>query len=552
MPATSFVCHTLSFTWPTGELVFENLDCTFPAGKTGLIGRNGVGKSTLLRLLAGEYRPTAGAISAPAAIGYLPQDLTLDATKSVADLLGIAAVLESLARIDCGNGQAEDFDQVGDDWDLPERVQAELARFGFAELPLDRPISTLSGGEVILLALAALFLRRPEVLLLDEPTNNLDHDARQRLYAAVDRWRGAVIIVSHDRELLELVDQIGELRAPRLTARTMSFYGGNFSAYLEALAIEREAADRAVRSAEGNLKRQQRELAETRIKLDRRQRFAKSQQDNVPKIIAGGLKRKAEVSAGKLRGSHEAEVEAARHSLEEAEERVRSDESIRIDLSATAVPPAREVLIMNELVLRNGVVVNAHLRGPDRVGLTGANGSGKTTLIDTICGQLAAQSGECSVKVPLRLLPQRLQVLAEDESVIAGVSALAPSADNNTLRAQLARFLLDADTIARPVCQLSGGERFRASLAALLLSEPTPQLLILDEPTNNLDLDSVAQLTAALQQYRGALLVSSHDQRFLEALDLTGQLAIADGVAELQPWPDSSNDFGSTLNLWQT
>ena len=197
---------------------------------------------------------------------------------------------------------------------------------------------------------------------------------------------------------------------------------------------------------------------------------------------------------------------------------MRDDDVIRIDLRRTAVPAGRDVLLLSDVVLRNGVRVDAHLRGPDRVAVVGPNGSGKTTLIDTITGTIPAVAGRVDLRVPVRVLPQRLTVLDDAETVLAGVSRLAPSADDNTLRAELARFLLDADTVVRPVGSLSGGERFRASLAALLLAEPAPQLLILDEPTNNLDLDSVAQLTAALNAYQGALLVISHDEPFLADL----------------------------------
>jgi ATPase subunit of ABC transporter with duplicated ATPase domains len=515
----SLVCHSLSFSWPSGEPVFTDLDATFPTGTTGLVGRNGVGKSTLLRILAGELSPTSGSFSGPETVGYLPQQLVLEAERTVAGVLGIEAVVAALSRIDAGRGEPADFDVVGDRWDVEERSTAALSELGLVDLDPQRAIGTLSGGQVILLALASLFLSEPDVLLLDEPTNNLDRDARALLQRAVARWPGPVVMVSHDRELLDQVDHIGELRDGSIT-----FFGGNFSAYQQALEVEQEAAARGVRSAQGDLQRQQRELAEARIKLDRRLRFGRSQADNVPKIVAGAKKRAAQVSAGKLRGGHESDVAQARQQLEAAEELVRDDDLIRIDLSATRVPRSRDVAVTHDLVLRNGVGVSLHIRGPERIGLTGPNGSGKTTLIDTLTGAVPPRSGSVEVRVPLRLLPQRLQLLDDSETVLAAVSRHAPTADTNTLRASLARFLLDAATVARPVRMLSGGERFRATLAALLLAEPAPQLLILDEPTNNLDLDSVRQLTSALGDYEGALLVASHDERLLADLALDRRL----------------------------
>lgn len=363
------------------------------------------------------------------------------------------------------------------------------------------------------------------------PTNNLDRRARGLLTDAVRSWRGPLVLVSHDRELLEAVDHIAELRDGKLR-----FFGGAFSAYGAALEIEQDAARRAVRAAEGDLKRQQRELVEMRIKLDRRQRFAKSQAGSIPKIVANGKKRTAQVSAGKLKGGHEADVAQAKARLDEAEEAVRDDDLIRIDLSRTAVPAGRDVLLLDDVVLRTGVRVSAHLRGPDRIAVVGPNGVGKTTLINAITGLVPAVSGQVDLRVPTRVLPQRLAVLDDHETVLAGVSRLAPSADDNTLRAELARFLLDADTVARPVGSLSGGERFRASLAALLLAEPPPQLLILDEPTNNLDLDSVAQLASALNAYQGALLVVSHDAPFLTDLHLTARLELTAHTVATPQW----------------
>ena len=450
----------------------------------------------------------------------------------MAGVLGVDGALAALDRLNAGSGSGEDVELVGDRWDLEERTAAALVQFGFAGLALDRPIGTLSGGEVILLALAGLIIARPDVLILDEPTNNLDRGARSRLHGAIERWAGPVIMVSHDRELLDLVEEVGELRDG-----TLRFVGGNFTTFAEVLAAEQEAASRTLRAAQSDLQRQERELVEMRTKLDRRQRYARSQAGSIPKIVAGAKKRAAQVSAGKLKDGHQADVAEARRQVEAAEDRVRDDEVIRIDLSATAVPAGRDVLIMDGAVLRTGQTVVLHLRGPERVAVVGPNGSGKTTLIDTVRGAIAPRSGTVALRVPLGLLPQRMQLLDDADTVLSAVSRHAPSADDNTLRAQLARFLLDAQTVGRPVRTLSGGERFRATLAALLLAEPPPQLLILDEPTNSLDLDSVEQLTSALRAYRGALLVASHDEPFLAELDLTGRLDLTDPTEPVRVHP---------------
>ena len=262
------------------------------------------------------------------------------------------------------------------------------------------------------------------------------------------------------------------------------------------------------------------------MRLDRRQRYARSQADNVPTIVAGAKKRAAQVSAGRLRGGHEADVVEAEQTLRAAEDRVRDDEVITVDLTGTTVPAGRDVLILEDVVLRNGRTVSLHLRGPERVAVTGANGSGKTTLIDTVIGVLAPSSGTVRALVPVRVLPQRLDLLPDAEPVLTAVARFAPTADDNALRARLAGFLLGSDAVRRPVGTLSGGERFRATLAVLLLAEPPPQLLVMDEPTNSLDLDSVAQLVTALRQYRGALLLASHDEPFLAEIGIDRRLEL--------------------------
>ncbi|HZA72660.1 MAG TPA: ATP-binding cassette domain-containing protein [Propionibacteriaceae bacterium] len=517
----AFVCSSVGFAWPDGQVVFDDLDLTFPDGFTGLIGRNGGGKSTLLRILTGELPPTSGSVLRPALVGYLPQQLTLEVDRPVAELLGVADRLAALDRTDAGQARPADLDLLDGHWDLPERITAALAELGLADLDLHARIGTLSGGQAVLSALAGLFLARPDALVLDEPTNNPDRRARGLLAAAVRRWAGPVVVVSHDRELLDRVDQVVEIRAG--SARVHS---GNLTSFLAALAVEQEAAERSVRGARQDLRRQQRELVEARVRLDRRQRYARSQADNVPTIVAGAKKRAAQVSAGRLRGGHEADVVEAEQTLRAAEDRVRDDEVITVDLTGTTVPAGRDVLILEDVVLRNGRTVSLHLRGPERVAVTGANGSGKTTLIDTVIGILAPSSGTVRALVPVRVLPQRLDLLPDAEPVLTAVARFAPTADDNALRARLAGFLLGSDAVRRPVGTLSGGERFRATLAALLLAEPPPQLLVMDEPTNSLDLDSVAQLVTALRQYRGALLLASHDEPFLAEIGIDRRLEL--------------------------
>ncbi|MET9554635.1 ATP-binding cassette domain-containing protein [Streptomyces sp. NPDC006645] len=518
-------CSALSFAWPDGSVVFEDFHLAVGPGRTGLVGVNGSGKSTLLKLLAGALTPTEGRTNAVGEVGYLPQDAVLDTGLRVDQALGIAATRAALLAVEAGDASAENFATIGDDWDVEERAHATLDQLGLAHIGLDRTIGEVSGGECVLLRLAALLLARPSVLLLDEPTNNLDLYARRRLYAAVEAWSGVLVVVSHDRELLDLVDRIADLRDSEV-----AWYGGNFSAYEEALAVEQEAALRMVRVAESDVQRQKRELADAQVKLARRKRYGQKMWDTKrePKAVMQERKRQAQVSAGKHRIMHTTKLTEARERLDEAVEAVRDDDEIRIELPATQVHSGVGVLRLRELQLRYGARAAGEfaIHGPERIALVGRNGAGKTTLLRTVAGELAPVSGEAESLVPTRFLPQRLDVLDDALSVAANVARFAPAATDNEIRARLARFLFRGARANQPVGTLSGGERFRASLAALLLAEPAPRLLMLDEPTNNLDLASVRALTAALGAYRGALVVASHDMPFLESIGVTRWLVL--------------------------
>jgi ATPase subunit of ABC transporter with duplicated ATPase domains len=363
-----------------------------------------------------------------------------------------------------------------------------------------------------LTALAGLLERRPAIALHDEPTNNLDRRARALVHAAVTTWPGVLLVVSHDRELLELVDGIAELRDG-----AVRHFGGPFSQYEARIAAEQDTARRLVRVAEAGVRRERRQLVEARVALDRRVRYANTDHANKrrPKVIMNARRREAQVSAGKHRILHEVRVGAAHRELRDAEAAVRDDDRIRVDLPGTAVPAGRTVLEVDGHVVR----------GPERIGVLGANGSGKTTLLRRL-----------APAVPHAHLPQRLDVLDDDAPVLDNVRAAAPALTPQRVRAGLARFRVHE--VDRPAGTLSGGERFRVVLARLLLADPPPQLVVLDEPTNNLDFDSVDRLAEALAAFGGALVVASHDLPFLRRIGCTRWWSVDGGLHEVpEPGP---------------
>jgi ATPase subunit of ABC transporter with duplicated ATPase domains len=536
---SSIICSNLSFSWPDDTPLFTDLSFTVGDGRTGLAAPNGAGKSTLLKLIAGEHRPTAGAVTVDGTVGYLPQTLPFVADRSVADVLGVAPVLDALEALDAGDASEKVFAAIGDDWDIEERTRAQLDRLGLGHITFGRRLGSLSGGEVVSLGLAVELLKRPDVLLLDEPTNNLDTEARHRLYGALDDYSGCLLLVSHDRVLLDRMDRIAELYRGE-----MLFYGGNFSMYQQAVQETQLIAEANLRNAEQQLKREKRQRQEARERAARRSSTAARniKDAGLPKIIAGAMKRSAQESAGRSDDVHEKRVNQARAQFEDAERALRDDDAIVLDLPDTNVPAGRTVFRGEgiqvsrggrKLFADNGIDLS--IRGPERIALTGPNGAGKSTLLRIIEGGVQPDAGTV-VRADGRIayLSQRLDLLAPDRTVAESLAAFAPSLTHTRRMHLLARFLFSGNRIHLPVDALSGGERLRATLACVLYAEPAPQLLLLDEPTNNLDLVSVGQLESALNAYEGAFVVVSHDDRFLAGIGIQRRLGLSEGRLESQ------------------
>ncbi|KJS52597.1 ABC transporter [Streptomyces rubellomurinus subsp. indigoferus] len=537
MSDAAVVCSNVSFAWPDDTPVFHDLSFTVPAGRTGLVAPNGSGKSTLLKLIAGELRPATGSVTVTGRLGHLRQSLPLSADLTVAEVLDVAGIIRAIDAVESGDVDERHFTTIGDDWDIEERTRAQLDRLGLTGLTLDRSLSTLSGGQIVSLGLAAQLLKRPDVLLLDEPTNNLDARARHQLYDVLTDFTGCLLLVSHDRALLDRMQSIAELDAGELR-----FHGGNFTAYQEAVRAEQEVAEKNVRNAEQELKREKREMQQARERAERRQSNAARNLKNagLPRIFAGTMKRGAQESAGRAGQTHAARVSEARARLDEAGRALREEQRLALDLPDTQVPAGRNLFLGEGLQVRHAGRpvfadhgVDLSIRGPERIALTGPNGAGKSTLLRLVTGELAPDGGEIRRSDGrIAYLSQRLDLLDLDRTVAENFAAFAPERPEAERMNLLARFLFRGARAHLPVGVLSGGERLRATLACVLCAEPAPQLLLLDEPTNNLDLVSAGQLESALNSYRGAFLVVSHDERFLAEIGVNRWLRLADGGLE--------------------
>lgn len=500
---------------PDGRLLFENLTLALGAERTGLVGANGAGKSTLVRLILGEATPAAGAISVSGRIGVLRQRAGPPEGR-VADLLGLAEPLARLSRIARGAGAAEDLDLA--DWTLEARLAAALEQMGLAGLELTRPAASLSGGEATRAALAGLFIQAPDLLILDEPTNDLDVEGRALVADAIASHRGGVLAISHDRVLLRKMDQILELSSlgPQL-------YGGDYDFYIARKAEAAAAAQRDLDAAQQSAAQAARDIQTDRERKARSdaagRRFAARRSE--PKILLGAQAERAQNSSGRLDRLAERRTEAAAGRLEAAKARVEAARRLGFDLPASGLAAGKSVLSAEALEVRapDGRVLiggfDLQITGPERLALCGPNGSGKSTLLRVLSGQQAPSRGEVRPGVAPVVFDQQLRLLRPEETLLDSYRRLNPEADRNAAQSALARFLFRNRAAERRVADLSGGERLRAALACVLMRPAPPQFLVLDEPSNHLDLESLGAVEAALGAYDGALLLVSHDADFL-------------------------------------
>ncbi|MBB1500205.1 ABC-F family ATP-binding cassette domain-containing protein [Propioniciclava sp. MC1683] len=521
------VLSHVGLSWPDGRTQFADVTVAFGPGRTGIVGDNGSGKSTLARLVLGDLRPTSGTVRVDGEVGHLPQSVTTLPGATLADLLGVRSIMDALAAVESGDADPAHFDAIGDSWDIHERTAALLAEAGLA-IELGRPVSAMSGGEVVLAALVGLRLARTPVVVLDEPTNNLDGATRERLYGLVDHWPGTLLVISHDPGLLRRMDAIAEVRDGEVR-----LYGGDFDAWRDQVEAEQDAARRAVRDAASELRIQKRQALEAEARAARRARAGRALRatGNMSKGAQDFYRNRAEKNTGRLKAEASGRVSDARTALDAAEARVRDDEAIRIDLPDVGVGAGRRLASFTTDAATHVIA------GPERVGLVGGNGVGKTRLLGALLAGGSAGGVEARLETErVGYLPQRLD-LDPHVAALDWVAAGAPSVPVPEVRQRLARFNLRGDDVFRPVGTLSGGERFRVALARLLLADPPPQLLVLDEPTNNLDLTTVDALVDALSAYRGGVLVVSHDDDVLARLGVTRLLRLdAEGLVE-EPRP---------------
>lgn len=561
----------ISLSFPDSSPLLRDLTATIPTGLIGMVGDNGTGKSTLARIIAGIQHHDSGTVTGAGTVHYVAQDVSAGSA-TVAATMGIDARLDALRRVLAGSTEQADYDTIGQDWDIGERAIAACARAGvaLAEPDLYRPMSRLSGGQAMRVVLATAILTGADWLILDEPTNNLDADARNELAALlVARYsatgHGGALVISHDRSLLRRFDAITELSRTGSDTARLRVYGGDWDFYRQQRLAEEQAARAAAVDARKELDaRRDVRIAQTTRAARANAKGAKDAANGrwAP-LVAGNKKRAAQVSQARAAGRAQDAEAVAAAAARAAREHVRKEPSVHIDLPEAQLHPRADVLdlIPDPASARaRAGLGTVRIAGAARVRLIGANGAGKSTLLT---GPIAASAAELSrnraeaggdvsdpmtepregrqdavlragrifgtlrahVHVATGFLAQRTE-LPGDRPAVAVVAAAG--GDAHRARALLAALGLRGTKADQPCATLSGGERARVALARVLLGAPVPRFLVLDEPSNDVDVATADVLAQALADYRGALLVTSHDEDFVDRLGVAEELDVAD------------------------
>jgi len=512
----------VTYIHPNGDLLFSNLDLTInKQDKTALTGNNGAGKSTLLRLLAGHLHPSEGAVKTAATPYYVPQLFGQFNEQTVARALQAADKLQALKEILAGHVTDAGLVALDDDWAIEERCKEAFAHWQLEGVELSRQMGTLSGGQQARVFLAGILIHQPEIVLLDEPSNHLDAQGRALLYDYITSTRNTLVVVSHDRALLNRVNTVWELHP-----RGITVYGGNYDFYAEQKMMAQEALQQDLKSREKALrkaKETEREALERQQKLDARGK-KKQEKAGLPTISMNTFRNNAEKSTARIKGAHAEKVESISQELQQLRKELPGMDKMKLDLDNSALHKGKILITAREVNMAyNGrplwrQPLNFQVASGERIAIRGPNGSGKTTLLKLILGALQPGAGAMDragssaiyIDQDYSLIDNRLNVYEQAQQFNTG------ALQEHEVKTRLNRFLFTREDWDKPCNALSGGEKMRLMLCSLTIANQAPDMMILDEPTNNLDLQNTGILTAAVHSYAGTLLVVSHDAYFLQ------------------------------------
>jgi ATPase subunit of ABC transporter with duplicated ATPase domains len=531
----------LTYIHPNKEVLFNDINLTINGqDKVALIGNNGAGKSTLLKIIAGVLQPSKGTINTgSASTYYIPQLSEPFNAFTIGHALRVEDKLKALKGILEGNVSEENLTLLNDDWDIEARCMEALKYWQLDGLDLHQKMGTLSGGQKTKVFLAGISIHQLDIVLLDEPSNHLDASGRHLLYDFIQSCQSTLIVVSHDRKLLNLLDAVYELGK-----RGITLYGGNYDFYLEQKWIESNALDNDLKNKEKALRKAkdtERETIERQQKLDARGK-KKQEKSGLPTISMNTFRNNAEKSTSRIKGVHAEKVGAIAQELNALRKEMPDMDKMKFGFDNAGLHNGKILFTAKEI--NHGfdgqtlwkIPMDFQITSGERIAIKGGNGSGKTTLIKIILRTLTPQSGTAFradhtavyIDQDYSLINNQLNVY--EQALQFNLTLL----QEHEIKIRLNRFLFTKEDWDKKCAALSGGEKMRLILCCLTISNQAPDVIVLDEPTNNLDIQNVEILTAAINDYRGTILVVSHDAWFLEQINIERVIDLDRHVVELK------------------
>lgn len=565
----SISIQQISYIHPDKEVLFSDLNFAISKGqKLGLVGNNGCGKSTLLQIIAGQLSPSSGVIVRPDDLYYIPQHFGQYDSLTIAQALRIERKQQALHAILSGDASNENFVVLDDDWNIEERSIAALDLWGLGQFTLSYPMNLLSGGEKTRVFLAGMDIHHPPVILMDEPTNHLDSSGRQRLYDWVEKCRSTLLVVSHDRTLLNLLPEICELEKHQI-----NYYGGNYEFYKEQKTLMQEALQQRIEEKEKALRIARKVARETAERRDKQNvRGEKNHiKKGVPRIVLNALQGKSEKSTSKLNSTHQEKAEKLTDERNQLRSSLSPTATLKTDFNSSSLHTGKILVTAKEVNFGyHPNSINSHiqmnneanladtgnhpspdsndiqdnsdfkqqlwqtpisfqLKSGDRLRIEGANGSGKTTLLKLITGQLRPQEGNLTrMEFTYVYLNQEYSIIDNRNSILEQACAFNNrNLPEHEIKTILNRYLFPASEWDKSCRKLSGGEKMRLAFCCLMISNNTPDMFILDEPTNNLDIQSIEIITATIKNYTGTVIVISHDDYFIQEIGIEQRILLS-------------------------
>jgi len=447
------ILKNISYTLPSGIKIFDNLSFSFNQELTGLVGKNGIGKSTLAKIITKKVYLQKGSVEVSGRLKYLPQILDKWLDLSVAEVLSIKNKYEALQRLEKGRGDKDDLLILDDDWDLVEKIKIIKERIGISHIDFDRKYASLSGGEKVRCLLASLLLGNPDFIILDEPTNHLDSEGRKIIYNFVSKWKKGMIVISHDRTLLRLVNTIVELSSIGFKS-----YAGNYDYYIQQKKLEDEAVQNEIRNVTVELKKS----IEKKNRVIQRQLKSnisgekKAEKSNLPKIMAHQLRGFGEKTLKKLKDIHNEKIHETEKKLSGIKLKQRSNINIKFDINNKDNYKRKNIVTAERINFSYDKKKNIWMEdlslsiyGGERVELKGKNGTGKTTLLKMIRSEIETSTGRLEVRTEkIGSLDQDISILDEKLNLLENINnASRGKLPKHELRIRLGRFLFYKDDV---------------------------------------------------------------------------------------------------------